>query len=739
MEKPLTVSFDEWTLHRESGELERAGQRVRLQDLPFQILDELLARPGEVVTREQLIARLWPKTVVDYDANLNSSVRRLRAALHDDAEAPRYIETVPRKGYRYIGSAPCYGPVRGAAKPSLRRRPAFIATAAVAVLVAGAAFYMWYRLSEPAASRTLESRIAPERHLRIAVLPFENLSPDPANGFFTDGLHEEILSAIATRAPYLEVISRTTMTVYQAAPRSVRDIANELHLTHVLEGSVRRDGERVRLTLQLIDARTDAHLWSKNFDRRLLDTLTLQSEVAEDVATQLAVKLSGAIGELPPSSNAQAFDLYLRARVSMRTVAAIRSAADQQSAEQLLNGAIALDPGFGAAYLERARVRLSKFTTSQDTSESNVTAIRDDLAAARRIMGDAPPLLFSEALYASLVDLDPDRALTLLNRAQAIHPNSSELCLAFARQLGSTGQPTEALVYFKRAAELDPANPVVISDWAATLKMARQAQESLRVSREFDARYPGAITYGLRVFDFTGDLSRFEREVAAAQTAEERLTGRFDLLLFSNQTAQLDELLEHADLRTIRQVSYGGFSIPAVGRKPVAELRGWVKLLAHDRAGAARDGRILREFVEHESATKWNEWYLRMLAAEAALFSGEREQAAAEARHALAIAPRNVHIGIQRYAPAVTARILAWAGAGDDAVELLEKLSTEFPMMGPAEILRDPLYTQPLGENAKFKALAQRLNVELAANQRLRDPSEAAASLNVERNASRTR
>ena len=104
MTKPLTLTFDGWTLYRESGELERDGKRVRLQDLPFQILDELLGRPGEVVTREQLITRLWPKTIVDFDANLNSGVRRLRAALGDDAEAPRYIETLPRRGYRYIGA-----------------------------------------------------------------------------------------------------------------------------------------------------------------------------------------------------------------------------------------------------------------------------------------------------------------------------------------------------------------------------------------------------------------------------------------------------------------------------------------------------------------------------------------------------------------------------------------------------------------------------------------------------------
>ena len=128
---------------------------------------------------------------------------------------------------------------------------------------------------------------APATRLRLAVLPFENLSPDPSNAFFTDGMHEEILNTIATRAPHLEVLSRTTMMVYQAAPRTVRDIAKELSVTHVLEGSVRRDGQRVRLVLQLIDARHDVHLWSKTFDRQLVDVLGLQSEIAKEVASQL--------------------------------------------------------------------------------------------------------------------------------------------------------------------------------------------------------------------------------------------------------------------------------------------------------------------------------------------------------------------------------------------------------------------------------------------------------------------
>jgi hypothetical protein len=153
-----------------------------------------------------------------------------------------------------------------------------------------------------------------------------------------------------------------------------------------------------------------------------------------------------------------------------------------------------------------------------------------------------------------------------------------------------------------------------------------------------------------------------------------------------------------------------------------------VKLLEGDAVAAARDGRVVLEFVAQQPATRWNAWYLRMLAAEGELFVGNKTKAGELARSALAMAPRNVHIGFQRYAPALAARILAWAGAEDEAVGLLEQLSTNFPMIGPAEVIRDPLYTTPLAANERFKMLERRLGAELAANQKLSDRAYSASA-----------
>ena len=735
MPNPTTFAFDEWVLHRESGELERAGKRVRLQDLPARVLEELVSRPGELVTREHLIGRLWPKGIIDFETGLNSAVRKLRLALEDDADAPRYIETIPRKGYRFIGrvlrpqqeaststAAEAGNPV-GVSLQTTGKSPIGIwAPAAVAICVAVLIVgYRWIQTQQPASAQSTPATSSPSR-LRLAVLPFQNLSPDSANAFFADGLHEEILSTLANRAPNLDVISRTTMMLYRVTPKSVRDIAKELNVTHVLEGSVRREGPAVRLTVQLIDARSDTHLWSQNFDRQLGSAMNLQSQVAAEVGAQLAVKISGRIAELPPSASAEAYDLYLQALLSIQAVDAMRSLRGQLPAQDLLDRAVILDPSFAAAYVQRARVRMSKFVSSQDVSEANLQDLRADLVAARKLMGDSPPLLISEAEYAVLVDLDANKALRLLGVANAMNPNSSEVALAMARNLSSTLKPSEALPYFERAARLDPGNATIFSDWASFLKMSRLPDQSLRVAREFDARYPGRITYGRRLFGSTGQLRRFQSEVSAVEgtaDAGSQLADHFDLLLYGHRSGELSRLVEQSDLTTIPQVSFGGFAIPSIGRKPVAELHGWAKLLEADTAAAARDGRAILAFVAAEPVTRWNAWYLRLLAAEGALFSGDKIKAVADARAAMAMTPRNIHPGIQRYALALAARILAWAGAGNEAVELLDQLSTRFPAIGPAEITRDPLFSAPLGSNPRYNALETRLEAEIAANQEL--------------------
>jgi TolB-like protein len=218
--------------------------RMRLEEKPFQILEMLLERAGQVVTRGMLRDKLWPDTFVGYDHGLNTAVNKLRDLLGDSARSPRYIETLPRLGYRFVAQ----------------------------VLNPG----------KPAAT---DKRM-------LLVLPFESLCGDDEQDFFAEGLTEEMISQLGQLDPKrLGVIARTSAVQYKAAKKSIGEIAAELHVDCVLEGSVRCNGDRVRITGQLIEARDQTHLWSASYDRDLRDALEVQTDVARQIGKALAPEL----------------------------------------------------------------------------------------------------------------------------------------------------------------------------------------------------------------------------------------------------------------------------------------------------------------------------------------------------------------------------------------------------------------------------------------------------------------
>jgi TolB-like protein len=236
------------------------GIRIRLQDQPFEILAMMLDRPGEVVTRDELRQRLWPAgTFVDFEHSLNAAVKRLRAALGDDADNPRFVETLHRRGYRFI--APVESKDNGSTSTAAPPRATLRAYA-----------------EAPAA--------------RLVVLPFANLSNDPAQEYFSDGLTEEMIAQISRLFPNkLGVIARTSSMRFKHSGKSASEIGQELSVDYLLEGSVRREGDRVRITAQLIETRTETHLWAETYDRLLEESLLLQSDVAARIAQSLTMEL----------------------------------------------------------------------------------------------------------------------------------------------------------------------------------------------------------------------------------------------------------------------------------------------------------------------------------------------------------------------------------------------------------------------------------------------------------------
>ena len=315
------------------------------------------------------------------------------------------------------------------------------------------------------------------------MLPFENLSPDPANAFFADGMHEELLSALGSRAPNLEVISRTTMMLYRARPTSVRALARELEATYVLEGSVRREASTVRVSLQLVDAVADRQVWSRSYQRTLVDAMTLQTQLAREVAEQLAIQLPVARNaQLPPPRIPEAYDQWLKGTLAWQQVGGGGATAQEiDRVEAMFTRAIELDDTYGAAYADRARVRIARYASRADGSEGNVANARADIALAEKYAGGTPHVLVRAAQLAFLVDHDLRRALGLMEAAAQVGPFDADLLLTrgnfsmFARRL------EESLAAQAQAARLDPGNAMIFRFWVSNLAAAHRPVEAMRV------------------------------------------------------------------------------------------------------------------------------------------------------------------------------------------------------------------------------------------------------------------
>ena len=361
-----TALFGPYVLDLRSGELRKFGTKVKMGEQAFQILCMLLERPGEMVTREELRATLWADdTFVDFDHGLNSAVQRLRDCLSDSAEKPRWIETVPRRGYRFVGQVewsdgsppsevlpnPSIGsqdeicvegvPAAASAEPPklpsgariLARRSALLVVAALALFLA--AFLIIQRIQGArTAGRPMLIR-------SIAVLPLENLSGDPAQEYFADGMTDEVITMLA-RNPALRITSRTSVMQYKKAHRPLREIARELGVDGILEGSVGRTGNRVHMTAQLIHAASDTHVWAESFDRDFSDVGALQNELAQAVAKQVGATTSGSSSP-EWHINPEAHDAYLLGRYYW-------FADDQEKSRGYFQKAIDLQPDYAAAW-----------------------------------------------------------------------------------------------------------------------------------------------------------------------------------------------------------------------------------------------------------------------------------------------------------------------------------------------------------------------------------------------------
>lgn len=414
------LRFDGWVLDPESGDLERQGERVRLQEQPTRVLQELIAHTGSVVTREHLIALLWPKGVVDFDTSLNTVIRKLRCALGDVAEKPRYIETLPRRGYRFVG---VLDPEIGAGA-IVESRPA---SAPGAV---------------PGAAR-----------VRICVLPFSNLGGGPEHQAFVDGFSEDIITELSRWRRLLEVRSRLVSFKYRDTNVDITCVARELDVRFVVEGSVRRMGDRIRITVQLIDATSGHQVWGEHFDRGQSEIFAVQDEVVQRIVSTLAgrVQVTDAdrVRRKHPAS-LEAYECVLRA--NSLSWSEPDAAAE---ATRLFEKAIAIDPGYGIAYALLAIRRAQEW---EDQPEDSNAGLDEAYHLAMRAveLDDGESTSHSMLACVCMRRRAFELALQHTRRAVELNPNNQWNMADHASVLVYAGEAEEALTCISRAKQVDP-------------------------------------------------------------------------------------------------------------------------------------------------------------------------------------------------------------------------------------------------------------------------------------------
>jgi len=499
------VRFGTFEVSLQSREVRKSGMKIRVQQQPLKLLEILLERPGEVINREELRSRVWPdESFGDFDQALNIAIGKLRGALGDSAENPRFIETLPKRGYRFIADVSVvdaevrpkrpepidgglHGPERKtglgdefqstglavAPEHKLRLTPRVII--ALALILSLLILAIW--LFRPSGS-------GPTRIRSLAVLPLENLSGDASQNYFADGMTDELITDLA-QISALRVISRTSVMAYKGARKPLPQIARELNVDAVIEGSVLRSGDQVRITAQLIDASTDEHLWSQSYDVELRDTLALQSRVASAIADQIRISVTPqeqAALKNVKAVNPKAYESYLKGRYfwNKRTGNGLKAALAyfQQATEE--------DPQYAQAYsgLADTYALLGDWQYAVMTPKEAFPKAKAAATKALELDGTLGEAHNSLAYVLDAFDWDLEAGGKEFQRAIELNPGYATAHHWYAWHLSVLGRFDEAIAEMRKAENIDPLSLIINADEAELLVIAHHYDESVTQSRK---------------------------------------------------------------------------------------------------------------------------------------------------------------------------------------------------------------------------------------------------------------
>jgi TolB-like protein/DNA-binding winged helix-turn-helix (wHTH) protein/Tfp pilus assembly protein PilF len=710
------ASFDEGTF-----ELRVDGRVLEVERKPLEVLLCLLRHGNEIVGKEQILDSVWPGRIVT-ESVLTKCIAKLRDALKDERQT--LIRTQHRVGYRLtvpvqversrahaveqmpepmpapVAVADGAGvlPVAAASSAQSRgaRRPTLLAAVIVGcVLLAGLAFALRDRAAPPPAEKS------------VAVLPFANLSNEADSAYFTEGLHDSILTHLALIQD-LSVISRTSVMQYRSGERNLRQIARALDVAHVVEGSVQRAGGRLLVTAQLIDTRTDSHLWAGQFDRSLSDVFAVQADIAKQVAGAVHAQLTPEEQrriERVPTQDTAAYEAYLRALEVERRSTSTR--ADLEAAVAQLERAVARDSGFALAYALMSGLHDQLYWSGKDATDERRRLARESARTALRLDPDLPEAHVATGRYLYHGERDYAAAIEVLEHAHKLSPGGAQVPFWLGAIYRRQGRWDEAVRSIARAAELDPRNEQVLAEYAFTLTALRRYTEADLVFARLEAfsSRPDHIRLkrGTLQWLSSGSLETLG-EALAAFPAEAGGDCDIAMARWELHSVRRDYT---AAAKTVMDCDDTAALASDAGAIPKTFFGGVAQLWAGDMAAARPLFEQARATLETRLHGRNDEAAARLSLAHVLLALGERDAAIAQAQQALDELPLSVDAVSGPFVLKMAAGFYAVAGEHERAFELLQR-ALEVPAGEHAHAARlNPVY-DPLRDDPRFDALMKR-------------------------------